>query len=82
MPRRDGSGPQGNGAGTGRGMGRGQGGGGRNKGGAFGPGGYCICAKCKTKVPHSQGIKCTQIKCPNCGHPMIREELLNKKNSK
>ena len=83
MPGRDGTGPQGKGPGTGRGQGSGrgfrQGGLGRNKGGAYGPVGYCICAKCKTKVAHQQGIKCTTIKCPNCGHTMIREELLNPK---
>ena len=61
--------------GGGRGLGRG-GGQGRNKGGSFGTGGYCVCAKCGEKVPHEQGVKCTQIKCPKCGKPMIREELL------
>ena len=84
MPRGDGTGPQGRGPGTGRGQGFGRGLSntgrlGRNKGGAYGPGGYCICAKCKTKVPHQQGTTCTTIKCPNCGHIMIREELLNEK---
>lgn len=87
MPNRDGTGPagQGRGRGGGRGQGRGSGmnrsggGRGRNKGGAYGPGGDCICAKCKTKVPHQRGQKCAEIKCPNCGHPMIREELLNSK---
>ncbi|MEA2105694.1 MAG: hypothetical protein U9P82_03105 [Bacteroidota bacterium] len=68
----------------GKGLGKGKGGGsgnlrqGRNKGGAFGPGGYCVCAKCGEKIMHQQGMKCTSIKCPQCGHPMIREELLNK----
>ena len=69
----------------GRGMGQGNksgGGKGRNKGGAFGPGGYCVCAKCGATVPHQQGIKCTKVKCPECGHPMIREELLQKKAQK
>ncbi len=63
--------------GSGKGLGRG-GGQGRNNGGAFGPGGYCVCAKCGAKVPHEQGTKCTTIKCPKCGHTMVREELLNK----
>lgn len=63
--------------GSGKGLGRG-GGQGRNKGGAFGPGGYCVCAKCGAKVPHEQGVKCTSIKCPKCGHTMVREELINK----
>jgi hypothetical protein len=63
----------GNGQGLGRGGGRG-----RNKGGGFGPGGYCVCTKCGEKVVHKQGVKCTTINCPQCGHPMVREELLNK----
>ena len=65
--------------GQGQGMGRG-GGRGRNKGGAFGAGGFCVCAKCGTKVSHERGIKCTTIKCPECGHTMIREELLKGKS--
>ncbi len=65
------------GQGLGRGMGHG-GGRGRNNGGGFGLGGYCVCAKCDTKVKHAQGIKCTDLKCPECGHTMIREELLAK----
>ncbi len=52
---------------------------GKNKGGSFGPGGFCICAKCGEKVPHQQGVKCTTQKCPKCGHTMVREELLNKR---
>ena len=63
-------------AGESKGSGRG-----RNKGGSFGIGGNCICAKCGTKVPHQQGIKCTTLKCPNCGKTMIREELLNQKQT-
>ncbi len=64
---------------TGEGKGLGRGGGhGRNKGGAFGVGGNCVCAKCGHKQPHQQGVKCTTISCPNCGTRMIREELLNK----
>jgi ribosomal protein S26 len=62
----------------GRGMGFG-GHQGRNKGGAYGPGGYCICVKCGYKMPHDQGVKCTEIKCPECGHTMVREELVNNK---
>ena len=63
--------------GEGQGLGRG-GGRGRNKGGAFGTGGSCVCAKCGKKVPHQQGVKCTSVECPSCGHAMVREELLNK----
>ncbi|MDB4584853.1 hypothetical protein N9164_17015 [Draconibacterium sp.] len=67
--------------GQGKGLGL-DGGRGKNKGGAYGKGGYCICAKCGTKVPHQQGVKCTTLKCPKCGHTMVREELLNKKRDK
>jgi len=82
MPFRDGTGPKSQGRGQGRGGGKNQPGGrGRNKGGAYGPGGYCICAKCKTKVPHQRGQKCAEIKCPECGHPMLREDLLNSKQN-
>jgi hypothetical protein len=52
---------------------------GKNKGGAMGPGGFCICAKCGEKITHQQGIKCTKLKCPKCGHTMVREELLSNK---
>jgi DNA-directed RNA polymerase subunit RPC12/RpoP len=52
---------------------------GNNKGGAFGPGGYCLCVKCGHKVQHEQGVKCTEIKCPKCGHTMVREELVKNK---
>ena len=70
----------GRGGGQDQGQGQGQGGGrGRNKGGAFGTGGFCVCTKCGEKVPHQRGVKCTTLKCPECGHTMIREELLKKK---
>ncbi len=38
-----------------------------------GPGGNCICPKCKTRVPHQRGTPCYSITCPNCGTSMIRE---------
>lgn len=63
------------GTGSGQGLGRG-GGRGKNNGGSFGPNGYCICAKCGEKLLHQRGKKCTSIKCPSCGHTMVREELL------
>lgn len=63
--------------GSGRGLGNG-GGRGRNNGGAFGTGGFCVCPNCGEKIPHQRGTKCTSVKCPKCGHVMIREELLNK----
>lgn len=64
--------------GEGKGLGRG-GGRGRQGGGGFGPDGYCVCAQCGEKIEHKRGEKCTDIKCPKCGHPMVREELLKKK---
>ena len=70
----------GKGLNMGKGKGSGSGGGqGRNRGGAFGPGGYCVCAKCGEKLPHERGVKCTNLKCPKCGHTMIREELIKSK---
>ena len=70
----------GRGVNMGQGRGLGQGGGrGRNKGGDFGIGGDCVCAKCGTKTAHQTGEKCTNLKCPECGHTMVREELLNNK---
>ena len=55
------------------GFGRGRGGRGK-MGGPFaaGPGGTCVCPKCKYKVPHQVGIPCYQMKCPKCGGTMVR----------
>ena len=64
--------------GSGQGFGRG-GGRGHNKDGAFGTGGFCVCAKCGEKMLHEQGVKCTTVRCPQCGHSMVREELINNK---
>ena len=70
-------------SGFGRGKGQGTGGGrGRNNGGGYSVGGYCVCVKCGEKISHQQGVKCTNLKCPSCGHTMIREELLNEKKNK
>ena len=78
--------------GSGHGQGRGYGRGrhheydhehaGRNRGGAFGPSGYCICVKCGYKTEHQRGVKCTTLKCPECGHVMARKELLDEKRGK
>jgi len=76
----------GQGQGTGRGggsqgSGESQGSGrGRNKGDAFGTGRYCVCTKCGEKVTHQRGVKCTTLKCPECGNTMIREEMIKSKN--
>ena len=65
----------------GQGQGLGVGGGrGRNKGGSYGTGGLCICTKCGEKISHQQGIKCTTLKCPKCGHTLIRDELVRGKD--
>jgi DNA-directed RNA polymerase subunit RPC12/RpoP len=37
-----------------------------------------VCAKCGHKVAHTQGVKCTTLRCPVCDKPLIREELLHK----
>ena len=68
-----GKGQGGGGQGLGKGSGRG-----RNNGSALGTGGSCVCAKCGTKIPHQQGTPCTQLKCPECGNTLVREELLKK----
>ncbi|MBN2668848.1 MAG: hypothetical protein JXR60_06435 [Bacteroidales bacterium] len=64
--------------GEGKRLGKGSGHG-RNKGGGFGSGGLCVCTKCGHQQAHQTGIKCTTIKCPDCGHTLIRQELLKKK---
>jgi predicted DNA-binding protein (UPF0251 family) len=52
---------------------RGHGGRGRMRGPlAAGPGGTCVCPKCKNRIPHKVGIPCYQVKCPKCGSSMIR----------
>mgnify|MGYP003875802467 CR=1 FL=1 len=46
---------------------------GRMGGFGLGPGGFCICPQCGTRVPHQRGIPCYQTYCPKCGSPMTRE---------
>ena len=76
MPRGDGTGPpRGVGPGTGRGAGMGgsrRGSMGGSRAGA-GPGGECMCPKCKTTVAHEAGTPCYFVKCPKCGSPMVRK---------
>jgi len=61
--------------GMGRGLRRGIGAGGRGMGGGFaaGPGGNCVCAKCKYTEPQVRGQPCMNKKCPKCGTLMTRE---------
>lgn len=67
MPGGNGTGPLGQGAGRG---GRGMGGGNRP---GSGPGGNCVCLKCKLSVPHRAGVPCSEVKCPKCGETMVKE---------
>ena len=40
---------------------------------AGGPGGFCVCPKCGSKVQHERGIPCSQVRCPACHSSMARE---------
>ena len=65
------------GFGRGGGFGRGRGGGRGRMGGSFaaGPGGTCVCTNpdCQHEAVHQAGVPCYQMKCPECGSPMIRK---------
>ncbi|MCG2788949.1 MAG: dinitrogenase iron-molybdenum cofactor biosynthesis protein, partial [Actinomycetia bacterium] len=54
------------GAGTGMGAGKGAGRG-RMGGQSMGPGGFCVCPSCGTRLKHKQGAPCYEMKCPKCG---------------
>ncbi len=63
MPRRDGTGPLGQGPMIGRdGL----------CGTGVGPGGYCVCPNCGEKLTHTTGAPCSAQKCPKCGTSMTR----------
>lgn len=67
MPKKNGTGPPGGGQGGGGGGGRM---GGTRPG--SGPGGFCVCTNCGTKVPHERGTPCSAMTCPQCKSPMIK----------
>ncbi|RKY13277.1 MAG: dinitrogenase iron-molybdenum cofactor biosynthesis protein [Planctomycetota bacterium] len=63
----------GRGMGWGRGMGFGRGmGWGRGRGRGWGPPANCVCPSCGTTVPHTPGVPCRSMRCPQCGLPMMR----------
>lgn len=39
----------------------------------MGEGGFCLCPKCETRIPHRDGIPCQDERCPKCGARMLRE---------
>lgn len=39
---------------------------------AAGPGGSCVCPKCKNSVAHVAGQPCNRKKCSKCGTTMAR----------
>ena len=50
----------------------------------MGSGGFCVCPKCEQKFPHTRGKPCQEMRCPDCGAKMVREnsyhhELIKKK---
>lgn len=47
-----------------------------------GPGGYCVCPKCKYKVKHERGVPCSDLKCPNHNLSLIRDKNKGEKNAK
>ena len=67
MPRGNGTGPQGQGGGRGQGQGKGIG---RGRGGCPV---ICFCPNCGKELPHTPGIPCNSVNCPNCGTLMTRK---------
>ncbi|MCK4357881.1 MAG: hypothetical protein KAW92_03935 [Candidatus Cloacimonetes bacterium] len=65
MPRGNGTGPQRQGIGRGQGQGKGRGLGGCQV--------ICICPNCRKEIPHTPGIPCNSVNCPNCGTLMTRK---------
>jgi wyosine [tRNA(Phe)-imidazoG37] synthetase (radical SAM superfamily)/CO dehydrogenase nickel-insertion accessory protein CooC1 len=46
---------------------------GRERRHELGPGGYCVCPRCETRVPHRRGVRCEEERCPKCTGKMLRE---------
>jgi predicted Fe-Mo cluster-binding NifX family protein len=38
-----------------------------------GAGKACLCLHCGLRLPHERGIPCSQVNCPRCGRPLVRE---------
>jgi len=60
---------RGGGPGRGGGMGRGMG---RGGGRGWGPPAECLCPSCGKRVPHTPGVPCRTMQCPDCGTLMVR----------
>ncbi len=39
----------------------------------MGQGGFCVCTKCGTQVPHRPGFPCKEERCPACQRTLVRE---------
>jgi len=39
----------------------------------LGAGGRCVCPKCGKTIPHSEGVRCQDERCPECAAKMLRE---------
>ena len=39
----------------------------------MGAGGRCVCPKCDETIPHRDGVRCQDERCPSCGAKMLRE---------
>ncbi|HET6461102.1 MAG TPA: hypothetical protein VFG29_09990 [Syntrophales bacterium] len=72
MPKRDGTGPRGQGAGRGQKRGMDMASDSCVRSGA-GFSGYCICPNCGLKISHTPAQPCSKETCPECWSRMMRE---------